>query len=311
MQRVLIEILPGGGSAAGRKLVFDQTPLRFGRDMANPILLDALHVSRNHGELVRTPDGVWSVVSFSNNGLKAGRKKVNDAPVAIDRPTVISSGGKDLFSVALLPAEELAEAGFDTETPDSAENAGPPSRKRLNRMWIGVGAWLGILALLAVVLSTVPKGEDSGSDLPEPIAAASIQAELATPPQLITRDSSLAERALRSANQSYDQIDRRRGALSEAYHDYLEALQHTPGGVLENGLDQRRFLRVKQDLSEELIRLYDQAYTMIQGREFERALDKLNELRDSYRGGDRDESSSTLLSNVAMLRKYCLDQTGG
>lgn len=302
-----ITILDGGGPMAGRSLALGHSPIRFGRDLSCDVVLDAGMVSRLHGQFELDDAGQWSLTCFSGNGLKIGRKVLEqNQSIAITDTTIVNCGKTKLLQIQPFEttgadgAAQAAATDIQVEAP--AVDAATKKRKLI---WTGVGLWIGLLVVVGIVLASVPKAGENKTGLPPAMTADQIAAELSKPPAQGPRDTTLAQIRLTEANQFFENIDSQQDALARAYWAYHEALQHTEDGVFENGLDQRRFQHARAKLQEQIVVVYDDAYALVQSQEWGRAIDYLDELNKLYPAGETD---SELIIHIRRLKAYCRSQ---
>lgn len=294
MSRVQVEVLSGGGSLAGRRFVLDASPVRFGRDTQNTVVLDTPAVSRFHGELTCDEHGVWSIINYSSNDLQLGRRSVGASPAPLHKPVVVKSGGRALMRITPVADDAPTDA-----TGQPVVAAGTSTLKRA-----GLWGWIG-LCLLAILIALVYPTLTADtptrvSGLPDRLDDQAIIAEIQGSPEFVSQDPDLAERALNTANADFDRIEMQPEALRSAYENYVRAIRHTPDGVFETGLDQRRYQHVQQQLTERVLGLYDEAYQHARGKRYTRALDSLEDLIDLY-----PDSDTALGEHLLILRRYC------
>jgi|GEM_PF-4083733 len=305
-----ITILDGGGPMAGRSLALNTSPIRFGRDLSCDVVLDATMISRLHGQFERDDAGQWSLTCFSGNGLKIGRKALEqNESIAITGATIVNCGKTKLLQIQ--PFETAADqtnaqtATAESQTQAEAVSPADAANKKRKLIWTGVGLWIGLLLIVGIVLASLPEAGENKAGLPPAMTAEQIAVELNKPPTQGPRDTTLAQIRLNEANQFFENIDSQQDALARAYWAYHEALQHTEDGVFNNGLDQRRFQHARTKLQEQIVLVYDDAYALVQSRDWGRAIDYLDELNKLYPAGETD---SELIIHMRRLKAYCRSQ---
>jgi hypothetical protein len=70
------------GPSVGARFLLDHDVITIGRHAEADLLLDDVTVSRNHAEVVRTPDGMVLRDAGSMNGTYVGGERVDEHPLA-------------------------------------------------------------------------------------------------------------------------------------------------------------------------------------------------------------------------------------
>ncbi len=213
------------GAAAGRRARFDQSPISFGRDPSNLLIIEDATISRRHGE-IRFEGGMWMLVNLSENGVRLNRKTVTDKPAPLKSGDEIFVGNKLLFNITVEPVEGLPAGDLPlSETAQAIE--GTQAARKKNKLWIGIGAYLLAMVLLIVFLSTLdktgPTDEDRVPELKRDQIAAMIRK---LPPREPTSDLRYRE-ALTDAMRLFDRRAGSIGGLHAAHKMFQTALTYS------------------------------------------------------------------------------------
>lgn len=309
-----IDILPGGGSLAGRQMVFTEGPVKFGRDTSNTLLLDQPTLSRFHGELDRTPEGQWQLTNFAANGTKLGKVNVGDMPVPITRAVEIKSGGLALFRVT--PFTPAVQQGVDEmgqpimAAPQAVAMGGTGNRKRMT-IYIGIGLWFLLIAGIAVFFSTLDKASDGPSSTYIRLTAEQVRSEILAPPAANDQNTDAARRLLNEANDHYDTMVENNDlrAASDALADYKLAISYRPNGEWNDGegLTYMKYTTVRNSLANEIPELYEQAADLLDSSQYARAIPLLEELKRRYPVGTSQSEISSSVQNMLNLARSHVD----
>ncbi|MEX2216189.1 MAG: FHA domain-containing protein [Phycisphaeraceae bacterium] len=149
-----LQIQVFAGAASGRRARFDRSPITFGREPDNLLVIDDAFVSRYHGEL-RFEGGQWLLDNKSSNGTKLGRRKVAEKPQPIQSGDEVSVGGKLLFSITIEPVEGPASEERSIMDMESDEAGEVSPAKKKQKMFVMIGVYMVILLGLVIFLSTL------------------------------------------------------------------------------------------------------------------------------------------------------------
>ncbi len=302
-----IQVLDAGGALAGRKLVLDTSPVRFGRDPRNTLVLEDPLVSRNHGEITLDPaTGQWSVVCYSDKGLKANKKPVTNlpTPLATNSATTLTAAGLKLMTVTPIVQTVYDEAGQPIDYGHATAPA-TGSNKRV-AIWAGLGVWFLVLGgLAAFFLFTEPSSQNTDrlATWPDEQVATAIFSN----PEPQTPNPTLVQRELAQANAEFERIDMQPDALRKAYEHYTRALTHDPDGLFDHGLDQRRYHQTQQNYHEQVQTLYRQATNQIGSQNYPAALQTLEDLNALYPSSYKTDFSRHLTQLRASVRSEIED----
>ena len=269
------------GRHAGRRLAFSVPTISFGRQVNNTIVLDNEIISRNHGEL-RFAEGQWVLVNHSSNGTLVNRKRVTDKPCHLHDRDVITVGGQRLFQV-MLDASDLA--GHDYDTVEKASVSAVGHRKRL---WISIGAW-NVLAIALVIFgfSTKKDSKETSSTHSE-LTAVEIEEEIRQPIIIDELNYVRGREERQRAGELFYSLGARSDALFEVHQLYKSSLAYLGRDTFEDGLIQRQFLKVQDQLIAEVIRRYKNAYALFRSGQHSQASESFRRLTDFYQSRESE-----------------------
>jgi pSer/pThr/pTyr-binding forkhead associated (FHA) protein len=276
------------GPNAGRKMLLRETCVTFGRSAERSLPIDLPFISREHGEF-RFDHGRWILINHSNNATFLNGKPVTRKPRPIKGPCTVSIGDHDVFRVEPRntdtdePAHVQDNAQADTSNlPNDTASQAPSGKVKL---WIGIGVfWLVAFGFIAfATFNRADTSNPSPSDnLPRPITAEQIRAEITAPPDKATPDERQAAQALAQAHEFYALIERRPDALYHAYDAYRTALAYTRGDGLSDPQDKRSFYVLQQRLIQGVTQRYESATQLLKSRQYKAADNAFKDLRAFY-----------------------------
>jgi len=280
-----IDVHIKAGSNAGRRLLLEQSPITLGRSPDNGIMIDLPFVSRRHAEL-RYDDGRWWLVNHSANGTRLNRQWVTDNPAAIEGAASITIGEDAVLDVA--PQAQAAPGG-ETQGEGAPTDSGPGAppgsgMTRRSKIWVGIGAYLGVMILLFVLLATLGGGDsDSEGDpgVPE-LTRQQIAAEIEQRPEMHAPDERRARAALDEARELFNRRDSERQARYRALEAYRIAIAYMPGHELPLDIDRRRYHILQRELADQVSEQYQRAYNLLRSQQHERASDAFRTLAQTY-----------------------------
>lgn len=283
MSQINIQILSGPSS--GRVASFDDPPITFGRSPESTIVIDAVHASREHGELVRF-DGAWHVVNHSANGTTVNGRKIGDEPHALRDGDVIGVGKQKLVRVGVAPIAP-AEQADQPETP-AAEAASTEPKRPINKLWIGIGVYLTVMMLVFIVLSMSTDGDkDKNRAVEIPMLTDQAIADEIGRPLSLPFDEDEALNSLNKAKRFYQKRDAEADALYRAHHHFKKALaQQEDSDKFANGLDDRDFRACQKLLIERVTALYRDGYALRTSKQWDSARRQLYKLLHMYPDND-------------------------
>lgn len=267
---------------------FEHSPITFGRDVANDVMLPAKHASRRHGEL-RFESGQWWLVNQSPNGTMVNGRQVTRQPRALTDRDVVSIGDQPVFEVRLDSQPAAALAG------DAPSPAAAPAKRR-TKLWIGMGAYLLAMLALILVLGTLSNRQQAALQAPE-LTDQQIADDIRRPsPAVITNERQAIEH-LQLAREGFSA----HGAadlLYRTYTHYRQSLAYSGKTVFDEGLDQRQYLEVEDRLIREVTERYRQAYQKLRSGQYREAEESLRDLQQFY-----NDPSSAVFRNVQQQRE--------
>lgn len=284
MSEIHIKIL--SGPATGRFGSFDDSPITFGRSPESTIVVDAVHASREHGELVRF-DGAWHVCNHSANGTTVNGKKVGDEPHMLRDGDVIGVGKEKLMRVGIetvTPADQPEQA----EEPAAAVADSPQAKRPVNKLWVGIGIYLAVMMVVFIVLSMASGGDkDKKTAVSIPMLTDQQIADEIRKPLSLKRNDDEADAALKRAQRYYQQRDADIAALYLAHHNFKKALAYQKDhSKFADGLNDRDFRACEKLLIERVTNLYRDGYALRTSNQWEGAKHKLYSLLHTYPDND-------------------------
>ena len=277
MPRIQIQILTG--PKKGQRAVFEKDVVRFGRETDNDLQLDGKFLSRNHGEL-RFEDSQWVLHNESANGTELSGKRITKKPRPVNDRDMISIGKQPMFQVMFdmtaLPTEQTESSQEqEASTADAAVS-------RKTKLWIGIGIYLVVAMVIFLLLSTLDKRKtDSAPEAPE-LTADQIRRDILTLPTGLAVDDRAAEHHLKEATQLFNRLDSSISAYYNCYENYQRALVHSGRDAFSDGLDQRRYQTVQQQLIDQVQDRYSRGYKLLRAADYARAEESFRSLADFY-----------------------------
>lgn len=273
------------GAAAGRRARFDRSPITFGRDPSNMLVIEDALVSREHGE-IRFEGGRWTLVNLSSNGTRVNRRHVKDKPAALSNGDEVYVGGKLLFNVTFEPVDGAAAAlapaagagaivaagaaagAAGVADDDDLQVMAPP---RKSNLWKGIGFYLGGMAILFVVLMVTfnRKGGDTREEMPV-LTREEIRDIMTKPPKKEPRSDGHYLENLNDAKAKFPvgaSVHELSPSMLVATHEsYLAALSCSGLDDTKTFRDEdrdqdQRFLLVRDELIHRIEKAYRQAVT--------------------------------------------------
>ncbi|MCG8400734.1 MAG: FHA domain-containing protein [Firmicutes bacterium] len=305
MTPIQIQIL--AGRQAGRRVVLQQSPITFGREADNDLLIDMPFVSRRHGEL-RFDSDSWFVLNQSPNGMKVGRRVCKDMPVAVSGTQTLSIGTDPILRVTPQPGATVGEEPTTADDPEATGDV--PQKKGISKTWIGIGVYL-VLVIVAVAFFATLKGNDNEStalrhgDEPVELTDQEIQLEILAPLPPEKPDERTASRHLQAAKNQLARMDIDEASLYEAHDSFRRAIAFSADRRLPSPIDERRHEFVQRKLIDEITKRYRSAVNEYRGGDPELAEEEFEELTNIYRAR-RDKSPlarSIYQHEVAATRK--------
>ncbi|MEM1210777.1 MAG: FHA domain-containing protein [Planctomycetota bacterium] len=280
---------------------FDASPITFGRVPDNALVLDDPIVSRQHGQLLFDPTtGAWQLHNASSNGTQLNRKTVKNKPRPLSGP-----GGSDTLAVAgnpILQITVLPPSTDPTVANAAAAEAGPtvvqapkPKRKKL---WLGIGIYLGLMAVVFVVLLTAFGGDKQGPTQTgfQPLSDERIKQLIEEDPETRAPDPTAYSTSIQRARRVFAESRNNPDAIYFAYEAYRAAMA-VNDGTLDDPADVTRYYTAMADLVESVTATYNLGQAQFNQRQFDNAADTFSRIRDDlYRA-----NSGELRRNVGQF----------
>jgi len=259
MSRIALTIQAGPNT--GQRLVFQQSPITFGRQSDRDIVIDLAAVSREHGE-IRKQDEHWLVINQSPNGTKVGRKKVGSKGKFLNDGHAIYVGGLKLIHVDLLPVDsgglEEPQDHVDEERNAEAAVATSSIMKGRGRVFMGIGIFWAFLLGLVIFLTMTSPGDNDDENLTR-LTEQEIRAVVEAPLDRQSSDERRMNHSLGEAQRYFALSKTQPQALYEAYVHYRLAQSYAPEGKLADPIDQVRAREVSNQLADRVVELYETA----------------------------------------------------
>jgi tetratricopeptide (TPR) repeat protein len=290
-----IQVYITSGQNAGRRLVLSDASIPFGRSGQNKLVIDVPSASREQGEL-KFDGQQWWLHNHSTNGTRVGRKTVRKA-TQLNDGDVVSVGDEELFRISLgsgADADAPGDPGALPAGPRSSDLPTEPAKAKLSKktkIIVGVAIYLAAMVLVFVVfgqLFTSDSGLGELGDIKK-LTDSEIAAEitgLVEPAEDLDADK--ANRALRDANDYYE--NRRRNTLNyyRAYEKYREALHFLQQTRFDDAELDPRYREVRSYLVKEVTEAYELGTKALDDNKFRRASEHFGHVLDLF---PDDESS--------------------
>ncbi|MBI1336420.1 MAG: FHA domain-containing protein [Phycisphaera sp.] len=295
------------GKERGKRLVFRESPVTFGREADNTLVIDVDAASRQHGEL-RVEGGQWVVENRSQNGTQVNRRRVKAKPMTVGAGDVLSIGGIDILGIEQAAVDEqVIEQAQPAQEARDSESAQPGGRvDRKVKLWIGIGAYLLAMLLLMIVLQSLGgKKQDSiktAEKLSDARIAHDLREPLPSPPG--QSDMRRAEEELRKARELYGQRDTKIDALYRCYRAFQQSLRYSGKKAFDDSLDQNRFFQVQDELVADATKRYNYAFTLLTEGNFESAAEGFKDLMDRL----PNDPPNTVYANAVKQRALAKEQ---
>ena len=219
------------GPGAGRRAVFTEAPVTFGRESDNALIVPDKIISRRHGEFRLDKDG-WLLVNLSPNGTKVGRNLVTDKPRRLRDRDVVSVGDQPLFKVGIEAAAAGPAAGRTTASAGSggratvAADGKQPLSKRA-KLWLWITCSLSAVLIVAIVVGQSFRDvtHKDSSEAAAVLSDKDIADEIRTPPpRAQDLNPDLAHQKIAEAMDAAREARMSKATLYKAYHSFQEAL---------------------------------------------------------------------------------------
>ncbi|MEX0776284.1 MAG: FHA domain-containing protein [Phycisphaeraceae bacterium] len=281
-----IQLLTGPG--AGRQASFTESPVTFGRDADNTLVIAESFASRKHGEL-RVQDDAWVLANLSPNGTRVNRRNITDKPRRLRDGDVIAVGNTPLFKVVLAPP---APSDAKTTPKGLAQPGKQPLSKR-TKLWIGLGAWwLGMIALFLFFILLKP-GQTDRSGAPRQLTDHDIATEIRKPLDTQIPNESVTQQRLEEARDLDRSLGTVPGNLFRAYRAYQQAMSYSGQTRFADPMDEIRFQKLQEQLIQKVQQDYRIAWSKFKAGRFNEAETDFDKLTKLY-----TDPTSTIYKNA-------------
>ena len=299
------------GAAAGRRARFERSPITFGRDPSNLLVIEDEHISRNHGE-IRFDQGQWILINHSANGIKVNKKTIKTKPRPIQSGDEVSIQKTLLFSITIEPVEfDHGESSLvdPVNDPANPNNQGGPGARKKKKLWMGMAAYMGGLLLLIIFLATLgggdgKKNQDNIPELSREQIKAIIREKLPEKPH---RDDRY-EDAVKRANDMATQTDMTIDGLYKQYDLYRTAIQYSEKNAFKKK-DQTNtayaFTNVQNKLADVINKAYEDAIIKLKRGDDQGAFKAFQKLLEIY-----PDTSSELYKNCQAKLNFVSKRLG-
>ncbi len=277
---IRITLLTGPG--AGREASFTQSPITFGRDPDNTLMLAESFVSRQHGQIEKI-DGGWDLVNKSPNGTRVNRSNVTTKPRRLKSGDVVAIADTQLLRIAF-GEDTGADAQANSAAAAAPAESGKQPLSKRTKLWIGLGVWwVGMLLALAFFMTL---GDSGGGNVApnagKELSSDEIRAAIEAPPAAQVPNQTIARKRLTEARTLTGSLQSAPGNVFKAYAAYRDVLAFSGKDRFEDPLDELRYQDVTKRLTEEVIQRYQTAMNRYRGRQYDAAARDLAEITELY-----------------------------
>jgi len=287
MSQLRIKVVAGRES--GKRLKLRETEAPIGRGPGNVIRIDEPEVSREHAKLVFDA-GQWYLENISRNGTRLDGKTVTKKRRPITEPGVISVGELPILEIVGFDAPEAVP--LDDEDDDEAGDQPPAGLSKRSKLWIGIGAYMGLMVLLALFLhyndQISGEDDDAGSAPLTYLTKDQIAEEIRAPiEQAVTPDPDEALDWITEGREAFSKRKQALNYLYEANFMFKRAQSlvrdDVPGnGVLEKARNRRTIRWAEQELIDAVWEEYDTARRYFRAQDYGIAADGFDRVVQRY-----------------------------
>ncbi len=300
-----IHVYITSGQNAGRRLVYSDPVVSFGRSGQNTLVLDTPGASREQGVL-KFDGRQWWLENKSSNGTAVGRKTVRGKPVPLREGDVVSVGNMELFRISIPAAgeESPGAAPPGEQARPAAGESGAPQTARMTKktkIIIGVGIYLLAMVVLFVVFGQLftTEAENVSVEGVDLLNESQIENEinsLVEPAESL--DPEKAAQLVREANRYYTNRTRPRINYYRAYRSYREALALRHQTRFEDAELDTRYRNVRAYLVKQVSDYYSTGRRAYDANNFRLAAKNFEEVIDLF----PDEESRIYASAIKLRR---------
>ena len=283
-----IELLHGPGM--GRTVSFTQSPVSFGREADNTLIVTESFVSRRHGEFRLTGER-WELVNLSPNGTRLNRKLIRETqkPQALRTGDEVTVGELAVFRVHLeaapataakAPAGATARTAPVPQAPGAQSGpkgagltpgAGMSLTKRSKMLLSLIGLMMLSLFVLWILLDQGGGSSGTGPDNQQILAGKEIARLIKEPLASKPVDPALARQKLLDAADLYAGSTVEHAKRYKAYRAYQESLVYAGLTTFSDPQDQWKFLNLQKNVVDDIVSRYHNAYNLYQAGQYPQA----------------------------------------
>ena len=292
-----INVFTGPGVA--KRESFSESPVSFGREAGNSIVLSEKTASRRHGELRYEADQ-WVLVNLSPNGTWVDRKSVTKKPHVLKDRETVRIGDTPVFEVGFSSSARESEPEADSADQDAKAPLKSDKTTKYVLMYLLYMALIGGAIWFFSVYAN--KATVSGVQTKE-LTETQIREEILSPLD-VPADAREAAAKLQFAGELYNSLDETSTlALYKAYDAYRLALAYSGGKKFEHGTDQLRFEDVQTRLIRAVTRKYHDGFAQLRSGRYKDAQSTFHTLIQTL----YPVPSSEVFKNCELLRKEAVD----
>ena len=273
MEPIQIQLLSGAGT--GRRTTYNETPVSFGRDINNTVVVEDEFASRQHGE-IRFEQDKWVLANLSPNGTRLNRKLIKDKLAPIKTGDTISIGKTPAFNLTVLGTPDAVAAA---EAPVEIDDEQKLTAKKM-KLWIGIGLYMLIIVVVGVIVKmNMTERVKPAAKMPPVLTDETIAQEIRSG---LTRDESTpkAQQLAIEADKLFPHRKESLKILFNVHFTYQEALAHSKKSEFADPQTQLNFQSARYDLIEAVKRKYKSACSKLRQNDFRSAASEFHEIID-------------------------------
>ena len=298
-----VDIAPG----RTQRYAFSQSPVTFGRDPDNAVVLTSQHASRQHGRL-EFVDDQWVLINESENGTRVNRRRVTRKAQPLRDGDRVLIGDEQVFRVSLAAAPAEKPQDQDAEQPLTETQRAEQARERRRvKVWIGVGVYLIGMLLLLVMLRTCERPDKQEGERPTALTAEQIESEIRAPLPKHTADAAQYQYYLDLGRERFAQLPRNPGRLYSTYDAFRTALSYSALDRFPDGTDQLMYEDVTTQLVQRVVDEYTHAVRLMDVGQHTNAKQQFQDILEHTYLAD----SGQLYENLFDMRGYAAQRARG
>ncbi|MCC5829595.1 MAG: FHA domain-containing protein [Phycisphaeraceae bacterium] len=313
MPAIQVSILLGSQTGKRVLLTESDSPVTFGRDVDNRIILDDPRVSRHHGRLILEGDQ-WRVESLSSNGVRVGWRSAGKKGLRLRDGDTLKVGEVDLLGVGLHSGGgPRAAEDQDDEDWEDGDQEGPAKKGKRSNLWLFVGIYvLVIVGIFIVIGQVLDRGEPGPPDIQrQQLTATDIEnlvRRRLTEDEMYPFNQQRGDQALAEALEHALAVDIQPERLFPAYRSFREALRHYRRDSylgLPDPDHRTVYLEVERRLTERIITLYQRGLDAHRTNDFVAADRAFSRVLEVFQ-----DPSSDLFRNAVYFRNLARQRGG-